>query len=108
MAFHRALFRQGRKPELVRYAHRMATGGLAFLLIAMVSSVLLVTDFILSRGIAFLLAGAATVWFVALWAAFPWYRHSWIDEGAEEEDERVVSGDARPAGEPCGKDEKLS
>src|SRR3954467_9353285 len=28
VAFHRALFRQGRKPELVRYAHRMATGGL--------------------------------------------------------------------------------
>src|SRR5258708_11766918 len=26
VAFHRALFRQGRKPELVRYAHRMATG----------------------------------------------------------------------------------
>src|SRR4030095_15229215 len=44
VAFHRALFRQGRKPELVRYAHRMATGGLAFMLIAMVSSVLLITD----------------------------------------------------------------
>ena len=40
VAFHRALFRQGRKPELVRYAHRMATGGLACMLIAMVSSVL--------------------------------------------------------------------
>jgi hypothetical protein len=33
VAFHRALFRQGRKPELVRYAHRMATGGLAIMLI---------------------------------------------------------------------------
>src|SRR4051794_368972 len=27
VAFHRALFRQGRKPELVRFAHRMASGG---------------------------------------------------------------------------------
>src|ERR1700759_1990821 len=32
VAFHRALFRQGRKPELVRFAHRMATGGLGFML----------------------------------------------------------------------------
>src|SRR3954462_14852814 len=55
VAFHRALFRQGRKPELVRYAHRMATGGLAFLLISMVSSVLLVTYYILSRPLAFVL-----------------------------------------------------
>ena len=28
VAFHRALFRQGRKPELVRYAYKMLTGGL--------------------------------------------------------------------------------
>src|SRR5690349_24583125 len=36
VAFHRALFRQGRKPELVRFAHRVAIGGLAFMLISMV------------------------------------------------------------------------
>jgi len=48
VAFHRALFRQGRKPELVRYAHRMATGGLAFLLVSMVSAVLLITDYLLA------------------------------------------------------------
>src|SRR4030095_2782270 len=47
VAFHRALFRQGRKPELVRYAHKMASGGLAFMLVSMVSSVLLVTDYVL-------------------------------------------------------------
>ena len=59
VAFHRALFRQGRKPELVRFAHRMATGGLAFMLIAMVSAVLLITDFVLDRPIAFVLSGLA-------------------------------------------------
>src|SRR3954466_7434131 len=47
VAFHRALFRQGRKPELVRYAHRMASGGLAFLLVSMLSSILLITDYLL-------------------------------------------------------------
>src|ERR1700761_1578050 len=35
VAFHRALFRQGRKPELVRYAHAMATAGLGFMFVSM-------------------------------------------------------------------------
>ena len=87
VAFHRALFRQGRKPELVRYTHRMATGGLAFLLVAMVSSVFLIADYLLGRPAATILGGATAAWFIALWAAIPWYRHNWIDAGAEEEDE---------------------
>ncbi|GIF21664.1 amino acid permease [Actinoplanes tereljensis] len=83
VAFHRALFRQGRKPELVRYAHRMLTGGLAFLLISMVSSVFLIIDFLLSRSMAFLLGGVMAAVFLLFWAAIPWYRHNWIDEDEE-------------------------
>ncbi|MCU7727518.1 DUF6328 family protein [Actinoplanes sp. KI2] len=93
VAFHRALFRQGRKPELVRYAHRMATGGLAFLLISMVSSVFLIVDYLLSRPMALLLGGATALFFLAFWAAIPWYRHNWIDEDDEEEDEQVSDGE---------------
>jgi amino acid permease len=93
VAFHRALFRQGRKPELVRYAHRMASGGLAFLLVSMVSSVLLVTDYILALPVSITLTVAAAVFFVVFWAAIPWFRHNWIDEDAEEEDEDVSDGD---------------
>lgn len=93
VAFHRALFRQGRKPELVRYAHRMATGGLAFLLVSMVSSVLLVTDFILARWIAFVFSAITAVFFLTFWAAIPWFRRNWVDEDDEEEDEQV-SGEA--------------
>ncbi|MFI5890103.1 DUF6328 family protein [Actinoplanes sp. NPDC051513] len=89
VAFHRALFRQGRKPELVRYAHRMASGGLAFLLISMVASVFLIVDFMLSRPMALLLGGATAVFFLIFWAGIPWYRHNWIDEDAEEEDEQA-------------------
>jgi O-antigen/teichoic acid export membrane protein len=95
VAFHRALFRQGRKPELVRYAHRMATGGLAFLLIAMVASVFLIVDYLLSRPMALLLGGATAVFFLIFWAGIPWYRHNWIDEDAEAEDEQA--GDGKPA-----------
>jgi hypothetical protein len=90
VAFHRALFRQGRKPELVRHAHHMVTGGLAFLLVAMVSSVFLIVDFLLSRPLALILGGVTALFFVVLWAAFPWYRHNWIDEDAEEEDEEAA------------------
>jgi amino acid permease len=87
VAFHRALFRQGRKPELVRYAHRMATGGLAFLLISMVSAVLLITDYLLHWPLTVVLTVATAVFFLVFWAMIPWTRRNWITEDAEEESE---------------------
>jgi O-antigen/teichoic acid export membrane protein len=104
VAFHRALFRQGRKPELVRYAHRMATGGLAFLLIAMVSSVFLIVDYLQSRSIALLLGGLTALCFLTFWAAIPWYRHNWIDEDAEEVDEEVTQPERDPGSRPDRRD----
>jgi len=86
VAFHRALFRQGRKPELVRFAHAVATGGLFFLLIAMVSSVLLITDFILSRGLSLLLSGLTAAFFLAYWVVFPWARRDWGEPDESEEE----------------------
>ncbi|HYN96496.1 MAG TPA: DUF6328 family protein [Pilimelia sp.] len=80
VAFHRALFRQGRKPELVRFAHRMATGGLAFMLVAMVSAILLITDFILSRPMALVLSAIAGLYFLAFWVILPAARRSWGDD----------------------------
>ncbi|GAA1864194.1 DUF6328 family protein [Asanoa iriomotensis] len=77
VAFHQALFRQGRKPELVRFGHRMATGGLSFLLVSMVSAVLLITDFILSRHVAIILSGLTAIFFLTFWAVLPWARRDW-------------------------------
>ncbi|MBF5032658.1 MULTISPECIES: DUF6328 family protein [Micromonospora] len=91
VAFHRALFRQGRKPELVRFAHRMATGGLFFMLIAMVSSVLLVTDFVLDRPIAFLLSALTGVWFLIFWAILPFSRRNWGEDDIDDEDDSPQS-----------------
>jgi amino acid permease len=90
VAFHRALFRQGRKPELVRFAHEVASAGLGCLLVAMVSSVLLVTDFIASRTVALVLTGLTTVFFITFWAALPWARRDWgePDETEAEIDRR--------------------
>jgi hypothetical protein len=96
VAFHRALFRQGRKPELVRNAHQMATGGLAFLLISMVSSVLLITDYMFAWPMAVVLTAATGLFFLSLWAAYPLYRHNWIDEDEEEEDEEASGDDPMP------------
>jgi L-asparagine transporter-like permease len=87
VAFHRALFRQGRKPELVRYAHRMATGGLACMLISMVSSILLITDYLLDIKVALVLTAVAAAFFLTFWAAIPWSRRNWADDDEEDEDE---------------------
>ncbi|MFI7305473.1 DUF6328 family protein [Micromonospora aurantiaca] len=91
VAFHRALFRQGRKPELVRFAHRMATGGLFFMLIAMVSSVLLITDFVLDRPIAFLLSALTGLWFLTFWAILPFSRRNWGEDDIDDEDDSPQS-----------------
>ncbi|WP_236718025.1 DUF6328 family protein [Actinoplanes sp. TFC3] len=96
VAFHRALFRQGRKPELVRYAHRMATGGLAFMLVSMVSSVLLITDYLLNIWAAMIFTGITGAWFLAFWAAIPFTRRNWMDEDEEEEDENFAEDAAEP------------
>lgn len=74
VAYHRMLFRQGRKPEIVRSAHRMASGGLACLLVAMVGAVLLVSDFVLGRTPAVIIAIATAAWFILLWGLLPWLR----------------------------------
>jgi amino acid permease len=102
VAFHRALFRQGRKPELVRYAHRMATGGLAFLVISMVSAVLLITDYLLDWPMTLVLTAVTAVFFLVFWAMIPWTRRNWITEDAEEESEAAgfdaVTEDEKPGG----------
>ncbi|MEV6694321.1 DUF6328 family protein [Micromonospora sp. NPDC051196] len=87
VAFHRALFRQGRKPELVRFAHRMASGGLALMLIAMVSSVLLITDFVLARPIAFLLSAVTGLWFLTFWLILPFSRRNWGDDDIDDDED---------------------
>jgi O-antigen/teichoic acid export membrane protein len=83
VAYHRMLFQRGRKAELVRSAHRMASGGLAFMLVAMVSAVLLITDFILERWVAWLLSGLTAVWFLLLWVLLPLLRRDDRDEPEE-------------------------
>lgn len=90
VAFHQALFRRGRKPELVRFAHATASGGLAFTVIAVVSSVLLITDFLLPRPVALLLGALTGAWFVIFWGGLPFLRrHRGDTEDDDGDDESV-------------------
>lgn len=74
VAYHRMLFRQRRKPEIVRMAHWMASAGLAFLLVSMVSSVFLVVDFIVNQTAAAIVATVVGLWFLLWWVALPLLR----------------------------------
>ena len=49
-AYHRILFRQQEKPNIIEVGSRFAIAGLVFLALAMNSAILLVTDVIYGRG----------------------------------------------------------
>jgi hypothetical protein len=85
VAYHRMLFRQRRKPEIVRTAHRMASVGLAFLLVSMVSSVYLVVDFIVNQTAAAIVTAVVSGWFVLWWGLLPWLRRNDSNDDGERE-----------------------
>lgn len=71
VAFHRIVFRHNQKDDLVYVSHRMALGGLAFLLVAIVGVVLLILEEVLGQTpAAWYCVGVATV-FVVLWLVVP-------------------------------------
>ena len=71
VSHHRILFRQHRKPYLVRAANRLAHAGLAALLLAVLGAVFLVVDVVTSVGLAVALVGALAVLFVVTWYVQP-------------------------------------
>jgi hypothetical protein len=70
-ALHRSLFQQNAKPLIVQVSSRLASAGLAVLMLAFTGSVLLVVDVTLGRG-AGIAAGAGTMAVcVLLWGVLP-------------------------------------
>jgi hypothetical protein len=74
-AAHRLRFHQGDRPFLVSYANVAAIAGLVFLMTAMVSATLLVTDFVFSRTTALVATTAVGLVLLILWFAVPLSRY---------------------------------
>jgi hypothetical protein len=74
-AAHRVRFHQRDRDFLVSYANVSAITGLVCLLVAMVSAVLLVTDFVFGRGTAVIAAAAIAIVLTTLWFAVPLSRY---------------------------------
>jgi len=70
-AFHRVVYRRRLKHHLVRIASRLALAGLALLLLALVSALLLILDVVIGRVPALLLTAGAVSWFVTWWFVLP-------------------------------------
>jgi Family of unknown function (DUF6328) len=74
-ATHRLRFHQGDRPFLVSYANVAAIAGLVFLMTAMTSAVLLVTDFVYSRTTAVVATAIVGGVLLTLWFAVPLSRY---------------------------------
>jgi hypothetical protein len=74
-AFHRVVYRRRLKHHLVRIANRLALSGLALLLLALVSALLLILDVAIGLGPALFLTVGALGWFATWWFVLPaWSR----------------------------------
>jgi MFS family permease len=71
VAYHRLVFRRGRKEQLVRAADVMAIGGLAAVGLAVSAAVLLVTSYVASGLTAALITALVTSAFGLLWFVLP-------------------------------------
>jgi hypothetical protein len=71
VAYHRLVFRQGEKENLVRSANIMAILGLITVGLAVSASVLLVTAFVAGYGTGSVIAALVLVMFGLLWFAYP-------------------------------------
>ena len=70
VGYHRTVFRQRLRPQLVETGHRFAIAGLVLLLLALVGAVNLAASFVLGARAA-LLAGALAGLFALLWFVVP-------------------------------------
>ncbi|GGN18635.1 hypothetical protein GCM10011609_69620 [Lentzea pudingi] len=70
-AWHRVLFRQGRREDVVRHGNTFALVGLAFLALAMTGTVLLLAEMVLGGWPAVVVGALAFAVFTGLWFVLP-------------------------------------
>ncbi|CCH31087.1 putative membrane protein [Saccharothrix espanaensis DSM 44229] len=71
-AWHRILFRKGRREDIIDVANRFAIGGLACLAVAMTGTILLLGEVVVGGWAAIVLGAVAAVFFASLWFLLPW------------------------------------
>jgi hypothetical protein len=71
VSFHRILFRQQIRDRMIPIADRMATGGLAFLVLAISGGLLLALDVVFPRTAALVVTAILLCWFIAFWYVVP-------------------------------------
>jgi hypothetical protein len=74
VAFHRLVFRQGLKDELVKITNKLALAGTTFLLLAVLSGVLLIFDHVVGRRFSIVTTSLLAVVFISLWLVLPLQR----------------------------------
>lgn len=75
-AYHRVLFRQRMKDEIVRVANGFARVGLVLLLFAISCSIQLVLDLVLGRAAALIIAGSVALIIMTMWGVLPLSRRA--------------------------------
>jgi MFS family permease len=70
-AWHRLLFRHGRRPQILRAANRLTVAGLAFLAVSMTATVLLLFEVVAGTAVAIVVTAVFAVTFGALWFVLP-------------------------------------
>jgi hypothetical protein len=71
VSYHRLVFRQGRKAQLVQVASRLAVFGLFCLLLAMLGAMFLVVDVVFHSKVAGIIVGGLAALYVFLWYVLP-------------------------------------
>jgi hypothetical protein len=82
--YHRARWQNGDKGQVIRVGHRMFLAGMAFLALAMISAVFLVTYVVIGVAGAVVATTTSSTLLVAAWCVLPLYaRSSGSDEHGE-------------------------
>ncbi|OLF05798.1 DUF6328 family protein [Actinophytocola xanthii] len=90
-AWHRLLFRQGQRPVIVAVANRLAVMGMACLAVAMVATVLLLTDAVLGNWVAVAITMFAAILFSVLWFVMPLMRRAQVNRDDAEDERRKAA-----------------
>ena len=102
VAYHRLVFRRGRKEGLIRAASVMAVGGLAAVGLAVSAAVLLVTGFVASGLTAAVITVFTFCLFGILWFVFPAHQTPLTGERPRGTSGQRARGQHEPPGLPPG------